>query len=141
MNNDTPLRTLFDTVPTDIRTGILNILSNSPNQTLTIPTTVLKEDDKITIYAEMPGFDKDSISVDFFNNKVNIAGTKNQPSVEGTILSSRIKYGSFSKCLVLPISITDRRNVNINYTDGVLTIDINTRAEEGNRFIVSLGSE
>ena len=90
----------------------------------------------------MPGFDKDSISVDFFNNKLNIEGSKNHPSEdEGRVLSTHIKYGKFSKGLSLPVGVTDRRNVDVSYKNGVLTITINLRAEEENKFSVSLRSE
>jgi HSP20 family protein len=146
MNRSTinPMEALYNVVPAELRDSIFNVLLNpdSSSATSTIPTTVVKNDESILIYAEMPGFEKDSIEVDFFNNKVNIAGTKNGPSEDqGRVLSAHIKYGRFTKGLGLPVSVTDRKNVTVSYKEGVLTITINLQAEEENKFSLNLSEE
>lgn len=139
-----PIDALSNVIPAELRDSIFSVLLDPDRSTApaTISTTVVKSDTNIIIYAEMPGFDKDSIEVDFFNNKVNIAGTKNAPADElGRVLASHIKYGRFSKGLALPVSVTNRDNVSVSYRDGVLTVNIDLQKESSNKFSLNLSDQ
>ena len=138
-----PVEALFNVVPAELRDSIFNVLLNSDGSstTSTILTTVIKSEEVIVIYAEMPGFEKDSITVDFFNNKVTIEGTKSSPPEEqGHVLRAHIKYGRFTKGLSLPVGVTDRGNVKVSYDNGVLMITIDLKKEEEHKFSVNLSS-
>ena len=138
-SNSNSLESLYNIVPAELRNSVFSTLFNTPSTSNTIATTVIKSEEKIIVFAEMPGFNKSSINVDFFNNKLNIEGDKEAPDDEtGRVLSSHIKYGKFIKCLALPVSVTNRSNVTVNYNNGILKITINLQRESENKFSVSL---
>jgi len=144
----TPLDVLQSMFPQELRSNLFDIISSTvtdntpPVNAYKISTTVCKSNNRVIIYAEMPGFEKKSIDVDFYNNSVEIIGHKPSPVLldDEKTLNCNIKYGSFYQKLQLPISVTNRQNVNVKYVDGILTIIINLASEERNRFKVNLTS-
>lgn len=61
----------------------------------------------------MPGFTKQSIDLDFLNNKLTITGRKEQPILldEEKTSFSNVVYGSFSTTIKLPIVVTNKEKV------------------------------
>lgn len=108
-----------------------------------LPLAIVKSDSKIVIYAEMPGFEKKNIDVEFYNNKINITGQKIPPEIlpDAKVTSSTIKYGNFHETVNLPVSITDRQNVSVKYEHGLLQIVVDLSREELNRFRVNLNDD
>jgi HSP20 family protein len=85
------------------------------------------------IYAELPGVDENSISVDFFNNKLSISGNKiKKYSAPPTQREST--YGKFDRKITIPLSVTNQNNVIVRYNNGVLKLTIDKKKEEQNRF-------
>jgi HSP20 family molecular chaperone IbpA len=134
-------------IPSELKSNLFDLISSStPSSTsstidvLPLPIFVLEKEDEIVVRAEMPNFKKDTIEIDFFNNRLDIRGTKIEEALEeGTRrLYSTIKYGTFFKQVTLPISVTNKKNVSTKYADGVLTIKINKTAESDNKFKVTL---
>ncbi len=92
------------------------------------------------IYMEIPGVSESSIIVDFFNNKLSISGEKTKCySIPAT--KNEISYGKFIRCITLPISVTNKDNVNVKYNNGVLAVTINKKKEEKNRFSVGVSNK
>ena len=105
---------------------------NSPK----IPVDIVNEEKSIYIYAEMPGVNKESIDVDFYNNKLTIIAEKARPyEVPGI---SEIFYGNLERTLSLPICVTRKDAVTVSYDKGILKVKINKLVEEENRFSVRL---
>jgi HSP20 family molecular chaperone IbpA len=90
----------------------------------------------------MPGFSKDSIDVDFYNNQIKITGYKPSPVLldDEKVKKSNVKCGQFQESITLPVSVTSRENVSVKYEDGILRIIIDLVREEKNRFKINLGS-
>jgi len=137
-----PIDLLESIVPPEFRNSIMSILNQPSSSTSRILTTMTRSANRIVVYAEMPGFDDNTVDVDFRNNQLDISGMKPEPVLLAgeTILQSSIKYGRFSTTVTLPISVTNRENVSWDYKDGVLSIAINLVEEEKNRFKINLGS-
>lgn len=90
----------------------------------------------ISIYMHVPGVDLGSLDVDFFNNKIKIKGSRAKPYVNH--IKKEISYGSFSRELTLPISVTNRDAVSVSAENGVISIRINKSVEEQNRFSLNV---
>lgn len=105
----------------------------------TIPVRMTRSTRNVIIYAEMPGFDKNSINIDFNENELLISGTKKAPEVEDdekvTDLST-IKYGDFKSTITLPIPVVEEEKVVVKYENGLLKITINK--DVSNNFSVRL---
>ena len=85
------------------------------------------------VYMELPGVTEDSISVDFFNNILDISGEKVK-KYTAPPSKREITYGKFNRKITLPISVTNQANVSVQYTNGVLRLTVDKRKEEQNRF-------
>lgn len=101
---------------------------------------VVDHDEKLYVYVELPGVNKENISVDFFNNKITITGKKNK-QYEMSPLKKEIIYGEFKRSVILPISVTKKENVKIEYNSGILKIIIDKKNEEENRFKLTLNEK
>jgi HSP20 family molecular chaperone IbpA len=91
---------------------------------------------KLYLYVDIPGF-VENISVDFFNNNLSISGEKIK-KYSGTAIKNEIVYGTFKRNVILPITITDKKNVNVEYKSGVVVISIDKQKEEKNKFNITL---
>lgn len=93
-------------------------------------------DEMITITVELPGFNKENIKIDFFNNQLSIKAEKIKPS--SAFVLNEIKYGLFERKITLPLCITVKDTVSTKYENGNLIIMINKTIEESNRFSINL---
>lgn len=98
------------------------------------PTDIVDDGENFIIYIDIPGINPNSIDVDFYNNKIEVAGERVKPYNE--FLKKEIIYGSFKRRLTIPISVTSRNSVSVSALNGVLKISINKTNEERNRFSV-----
>lgn len=103
-----------------------------------IPIDVINDSDNLIIYAELPGINEDSIQVDFYNNKLTITADKLKPYESSDV--NEIKYGTFKRNMVLPICVTKKETVSIQFKNGVLRILISKNIEEENKFSMKLNS-
>jgi len=101
-----------------------------------IPVDVVNEEKTITIYAEIPGINKENITVDFYNNKLTISAEKvrTYQSVE----VSELKFGRYERVITLPLCVTCQETVGVTYENGVLKITIAKCVEEENKFSIRL---
>jgi len=98
------------------------------------PTDIVDDGENFIIYIDIPGINPNNIDVDFYNNKIEIAGERVKPYND--FLKKEIIYGSFKRRLTIPISVTSRDSVSVSALNGVLKITINKTNEERNRFSV-----
>src|SRR3990167_6299361 len=85
-----------------------------------IPYELSQTSESIIILAELPGFEQDSIGLDFFSDCLKISGTKKSPTNLATIKETTIKYGQYETNVKLPLRNTlDRDNITVVYEDGV----------------------
>mgnify|MGYP000552992216 CR=1 FL=1 len=70
-NSDQLINSLFEVLAPTLR-NIVPSRSNSVIPPIKIPLDVINEEKTMYIYAEIPGVLKESINVDFYNNKLTI---------------------------------------------------------------------
>ena len=80
--------------------------------------------DEVIITAEVPGLNKDDVSVELVGRRLTIKGEKNvvrdQKGGDGCLISE-CRYGSFARSLLLPYEIEDS-SIKADLKHGVLTI-------------------
>ena len=104
-----------------------------------IPIDIVNEEKTIYIYAELPGVNRESIDIDFYNNKLTILAEKSRSYDNPEI--SEIKFGKLERILTLPICVTRKDAVTVVYNNGILKIKINKLIEEENKFSVKPSSD
>jgi len=81
--------------------------------------------DNVIIKAEMPGMNKDEVTISIQDNVLTLKGEKKQEKAEKDANYHRIEqsYGSFCRSFMLPTTVkTDK--IKANYKDGVLNITL-----------------
>lgn len=89
------------------------------------------------VLCDLPGIDSNSIDIDVYNNILTITGERKK-TYSGSVIKTELVYGKFKKDVVLPIVVTNKDNVSVNYIDGVLIVSIDKKKDETNRFSVKL---
>lgn len=93
----------------------------------------------ILLYVYLPGVDRQSISVDFFNDIISIRGEREFINISDIVnRSQEIVYGEFERRIKLPMSITRRESVSITFENGVMFVTIDKNVENSNRFSLTL---
>ena len=102
----------------------------------------VENSDYIYLYIELPGVDRKSVNINFFNNILSIKGEKKFPDdIYGKNIKRRqeIIYGAFERKILLSINITNSESVSIvNLENGVLSLKIDKRQQEKNNFSITL---
>lgn len=95
------------------------------------PRVDIREDaDALVLEAELPGVEKDAVTVEVHNKLLTISGEKKAEEVSegrGYYRSERA-YGAFRRSFRLPDSV-EGENVDATFKDGVLTIKLPKKAE------------
>lgn len=87
---------------------------------------IIDHKDRVSIEAEIPGLKKDQITVDVKDGVLTISGqkqAKKEEIEEGIYVRRELKRSSFRRSFVLGDNL-DHENVNAQFQDGVLVIDI-----------------
>ena len=125
--------------PDDLVGAIQSVMNKNQCNEKWIPRIDMVDDNnKLYLYVECP--DIENISVDFFNNNLSISGKKNK-KYSGVAIKNEIVYGLFNRHIILPISITDKKNVVMKYKNGMLVITIDKQKEEKNKFNITIDDE
>lgn len=90
-----------------------------------IPVEVNADGSGVTVYAEVPGVNKDTISIDYSNRVLSILVDKKKPSEksDGHYHYSEIRNGTLTRTIQLNLDI-DFTKAEAVYIDGLLTITL-----------------
>ena len=92
------------------------------------PINIFQQGDDLVAVVDLPGMDRDSISIEVKENTMRISGHKAINYEEGVSVHRRERvWGTFDRTLSVPIQI-DPDGVKAEYNDGVLALFI-PRAE------------
>jgi HSP20 family protein len=127
--------------------GLSSVLQNADDSTsisscvssiYLSPIDVINDKNHVKVFVELPGIERKDITLDFFNNKLEITALKNRKydhnDVDIEVKNNEITYGTIKRKITLPISVTKKENVEVVFTNGLLQITINKLEEEKNRF-------
>lgn len=87
-------------------------------------------DEAIILKAELPGVDKDKVTVDVKDNVLTLKGERSfdKEIKEENYYRRERSFGSFNRCFTLPSSVNPE-DIKATYKDGILTIKV-TKPEE-----------
>ena len=100
----------------------------------------------IKIFMDIPNVKKESISVEFCNDNINVSGDKlsnikvDEEKMERFTVSEII-CGKFQRDIKLPISVTTKTNTKVSYINGVLSIIVDKLKEKENIFTFTFKDE
>jgi HSP20 family protein len=94
------------------------------------PVDVYEDENKLAFKMEIPGVKQEDLDVRLDGNTLTVSGERNFEKEEKRENFRRLErqYGSFCRSFELPAS-ADRDNINANFENGVLRIDVPKRAE------------
>jgi len=108
-----------------------------------VPAVDVYEDEhKVTLKLEIPGVSQEDVDIRLENNTLTVRGERKFEKEEKEENFHRIerRYGSFARSFTLP-STLDTENVQANFENGVLKIELAKRAEAKPKQIkVNIGS-
>ena len=83
---------------------------------------ILESEGSLTVLADMPGIEKDGLSIDLEENVLTISGKISKPEDEGkTFLHREYREGDYFRKFTIS-NIIDREKITANLKDGVLTL-------------------
>lgn len=91
----------------------------------TFNVDIVEEDDDLIFKAELPGIEKDDLTVDLKNNILTIKADKKR--ISKTYLRSETYHGILSRSFSIPYQIDE--DINASYKDGILTIVLKKKKE------------
>ncbi|MBE9063646.1 Hsp20/alpha crystallin family protein [cf. Phormidesmis sp. LEGE 11477] len=124
---------LFD----DISTRENNQSSMSGRSMSMMPLAEMEESDgKIHLKLEVPGMNADDIDIRVTKEAVMINGERKTESTseQNGQRRSEFRYGSFSRTIPLPEPV-DNSNVQAEYRDGILTLDLPKVEDNSNKAV------
>jgi HSP20 family protein len=125
----TPFDHLFDTMFESNFPEIVNTVGVKPFEGSAYPkVNVYEYEDKVGVVAEIPGIDKDDLTVDVEDDVLTIKGSKHGAigramEENATVLRRELKHSSFERRFTLGESL-DGENIKAQFKDGILSIDI-----------------
>ena len=87
---------------------------------------VYEDEDKLVVKADLPGVEKENISVDLQNGMLTIKAERrceNEEKDGRTFYRREMTYGSFTRSFSLPSDVV-AENVKAEHTNGVLTVEV-----------------
>lgn len=105
--------------------GNLGPITDSGRQGWIPSVDVRETNDEFVFTAELPGLDKNDVSITLEDNVLTLAGERSFEDEEKKDEFHRIErsYGRFTRSFTLPHEV-DADNVAANYSDGILTVSI-----------------
>jgi HSP20 family protein len=103
------------------------------------PVTVEENESSFVVEAEVPGVDRENLTVDVQRNELTISGKIEDSDREGVVHSSTRRTGSFYYRTTLPGDI-DSDSVNATLKDGVLRVEVpKSEPAQGKRIEITAG--
>jgi HSP20 family protein len=96
-----------------------------------VPAVDVYEDEhKVTLKLEIPGVSQEDVDIRLENNTLTVRGERKFEKEEKEENFHRIerRYGSFARSFTVPYTL-DTENVQANFDNGVLKIELSKRAE------------
>ncbi len=90
---------------------------------------VLQDDEQITLLMDLPGMDKDDVSIALKNQVLTISGTRKSDYPDGKeFLKQERKSGAFSRSFAVPAGVNSS-DIKAAFRQGVLQITVPLKGE------------
>ena len=122
----TPFDKMFDQLVETQFPDMVKQVGVKPYQGSAYPkVNVYEYDDRVGIIAEIPGLDKQQLQVEVEDGILTIAGDKHSAFEDdgAKVIRRELKQSSFKRSFKLG-ELLDGDNINANFKDGILSVDI-----------------
>ena len=122
----TPFDKMFDQIVESSFPDVTRSVGVKPFQGTAYPkVNVYEYEDKIGIVAEIPGLDKKQLQVEVEDGILTIAGDKHSAFEDdgAKVIRRELKQSSFKRSFELG-ELLDGENINANFKDGILSVDV-----------------
>lgn len=92
------------------------------------PVDVVEDENLLTFVAELPGFDKEEVSISVDNNTLTISGERNLTGDREGYHRVERMYGKFERSFTLP-STVDTAKISASLKNGLLTLTLPKKEE------------
>lgn len=115
----------------DIMDEFFNDAVNTRRNNFMPSINISETDDQFLISAELPGMNKEDITIDLENSRLTISGERSFHNKEEGKKFHRVEtqYGSFNRSFQLPDNV-DEESIEASYEDGLLHISIKKDEEK-----------
>ncbi|MGN0014975.1 MAG: Hsp20/alpha crystallin family protein [Candidatus Gastranaerophilaceae bacterium] len=100
---------------------------------MAMPVDIKEYEDKYLIKVEMPGIEREDITLDLHKNSLSISATKSvekeAEDKKHKYHKSEFRYGNYSRTLYFPLDI-DAEHCDANLKNGILTVELNKLEKE-----------
>jgi len=114
--DDWALKSLFDDLTLDFN----SFFGRSFN------VDVVDEGENLIFKAELPGMEKDNLTVELNNNILSIKADKKRESK--SYIRAETYYGSMSRSFTIPYPVDE--NIDAHYKDGILTLVLKKKTDD-----------
>ena len=95
----------------------------------TVPLDVVRDDDSVTLYFDLPGIDADSIDLTVEKRELALSAERTfEPAEDATVVRAERRHGAVSRKLILAENL-DTEALAADYANGVLVVTIPVIAE------------
>lgn len=99
--------------------------SDTPVQ---LPLTIWEDEGNIHVQADVPGYDRESVDVEFHDGKLWIRAERKVTREDGKYWHNERMFGRFERAIAMP-EIVDPESIEAELVDGVLTVTLKKRPE------------
>ncbi|GAB6906613.1 Heat shock protein Hsp20 [Desulfosarcina cetonica] len=120
-----PFRRRMDTLFDDFFGDLFRGEDEAREQLWNPKVDIFEEDDQYVVKAELPGVEKDKITIDVNGRVLTVKGDRaNEKEVkEKNYYRRECSYGTFQRSFTLPDE-TDSEKIKAEYKDGILKVNI-----------------
>lgn len=128
----------------DMLTDFLHHQGVGNSESWTPAFDMVETSNNINLYISVPGVKADSIDIEFYNNSITITGDRVCPydlshNTTTVLKKHEIIYGKFTRKITIPLSVVNKQSVKTKLDNGMLSISIDKKVEEQNKFKVVIG--
>jgi HSP20 family protein len=113
---------------------VMNEIAKNDQKRCLAPCDIYKEGDKVVLRMEMPGVNKEGLSISIDDDLLVIEGRKELEDIQGEYRVREIKEGNFYHEFTLDDTI-DRKDIDAAMDCGILTLTLKMKESEKPRTI------
>lgn len=104
----------------------------SMEQLWKLPVDIVEYDDDYKIFIDVPGINKENMTINVYGNKIDVEVERVNPYPEDqNIIKKEIIYGRFKRTIIIPIFVMSQNDVNVILNKkGTLQIKINKQTRQ-----------
>ncbi|MGB3366796.1 MAG: Hsp20/alpha crystallin family protein [Acidaminobacteraceae bacterium] len=104
----------------------------------TFKVNVIEKENLYIVEAELPGFEKENVSIEYDNNYLTISANKDwaEEAKEGTFIRRECKCGEFRRSFFIEGVLAS--DINASFKNGILTVELNRIKKREEKKVISI---